>query len=253
MKYIILILFLPIICFSQNAYHFEYDVRLNSLERKAHLNISKESTSFYYEVSEKSSSKNKKSENDGNYEIQVVLGSNKKKERYQIYEQKKDTILNIDYLNDDIIYYYDKLPTQNWVVTTETKKISKYLCNKAELSFRGRNYIAWFTTDINVRYGPWKFINTPGLIMQIYDESKSFFWSINKIETIKQFNELSINNDSEIISLKEFTEKKEKSNLEMVNRSMLRYQERGLELAKTEINRGREKTFEWEIEETKKD
>ena len=63
MKYIILILFLPIICFSQNAYHFEYDVRLNSLERKAHLNISKESTSFYYEVSEKSSSKNKKSEN----------------------------------------------------------------------------------------------------------------------------------------------------------------------------------------------
>ncbi len=252
MKHIILIMFFPIICFSQNTYHFEYDVNLNSLKRKGYLNISTDSTSFYYEVSEKSSNKNKKSESDGNYEIQVVLGSNKIKERYQIYQQKKDTILNIDYLNDKVVYYYDKLPNQKWQITTETKYISKYLCYKAELSFRGRNYTAWFTTDFNVGYGPWKFKNTPGLIMQIYDESKSFFWSINKIETIKDSKEININTEIEIISLKEFIQQKEKSNLEMVKRSMLRYQERGLELAKTEINRGREKIFEWE-EETKKD
>ncbi len=246
MKHIILILFFPAICFSQNSYNFEYDVNLNSLKRKGYLNISKDSTSFYYEVSEKSASKNKKTENDGNYEIQVVLGSNKTKERYQIYSRKTDTLLNIDYLNDDIIYYYDKLPEQNWQITTETKKISKYLCYKATLNFRGRSYTAWFTTDINVRFGPWKFTNTPGLIMQIYDESNSFFWSVNKIGTLNEFNTINFDNDVEIISMQEFTEKKEQSNLEMVNRSMLRYQERGLELAKTEINRGREKTFEWE-------
>jgi GLPGLI family protein len=250
-KIIYFLLICPLLSFSQ-SYVIEYDVNLNSLKRKGHLNIITDSTSFYYEVSEKSSSKNKKSESDGGYGIQMVLGSNKIKERYQIYQQKKDTILNIDYLNDKVVYYNDKLPNQKWHITTETKYISKYLCYKAELSFRGRNYTAWFTTDFNVRYGPWKFKNTPGLIMQIYDESKSFLWSINKIERIKESKELNINNEIEIISLKEFIRQKEKSDLEMINRSMLRFQGRGLELAKTEKNRGRETTFEWEGE-TKED
>jgi GLPGLI family protein len=251
MKNILLLLF-PIICFSQNTYHFEYNVNLNSLKRTGHLNISTDSTSFYYEISKKYSSKNKKSDDDGNYEIQIVLGNNKTKERYQIYQQKNDTILNIDYLNDEIIYYYDKFPNLKWKISKETKYISKYLCYRAELSFRGRNYTAWFTTELNIRYGPWKFSNTPGLIMQIYDESKSFSWSINKIESIKDFKEVSIDKEIKIISLKEFVKQKEKNKEEIINQSMLRYQERGLELAKTEINRGREKTFEWE-EETKED
>lgn len=252
MKKLIIVIFFPIICFSQNTYHFEYDVNLNSLKRKGYLNIKTDSTSFYYEVSEKYSTKKEKKDDDGNYEIKVVLGSNKAKERYQFYQKSSDTIINVDYLDDELIYYYDKIPKLEWKLTNETKKISNYLCYKAELNFRGRNYISWFTTDLNIKYGPWKFSNTPGLIMQIYDESKSFFWSITKIETISNSKEKTLDNEKEIISLKEFIQQKEKNNLEMVNRSMLRYQERGLELAKTEINRGREKTFEWE-EDIKED
>ena len=39
---------------------------------------------------------------------------------------------------------------------------------------------------------------------------------------------------------------KEKSDNELVNQSMLKYEQRGLTLAKNEYIRGREKTFEWE-------
>lgn len=42
-------------------------------------------------------------------------------------------------------------------------------CRKATGYFRGRNYIAWFCSDIPIPYGPWKLGGLPGLIIKAYD------------------------------------------------------------------------------------
>lgn len=44
-----------------------------------------------------------------------------------------------------------------------------YRCKKATTFYRGRRYTAWFTLDIPISDGPYKFWGLPGLILMIYD------------------------------------------------------------------------------------
>ena len=70
----------------------------------------------------------------------------------------------------------------NWKIEKETKKLGKFNCKKATTSFRGRNYTAWFTTEIAVPFGPWKLNGLPGLILEAYDTNKSVYWYFKSVE-----------------------------------------------------------------------
>lgn len=70
--------------------------------------------------------------------------------------------------------YEEAWVPQAWTMLDSTKQILGYTCQKAECNFRGRQYIAWFTTDIPVSDGPWKLNGLPGLIMEAYD-SRHYF------------------------------------------------------------------------------
>ena len=59
-------------------------------------------------------------------------------------------------------------------ISKRQKKIGKYLCNKATINFRGIDYIAWYTKEIPVPYGPWKMRGLNGLILECYDKSKYY-------------------------------------------------------------------------------
>lgn len=70
----------------------------------------------------------------------------------------------------------------NWIITEEKKKIGEYICYKATIkNFRGRNYEAWFTYDIPVPTGPWKFHGLPGLILEVHDDKDLINISFNGI------------------------------------------------------------------------
>jgi GLPGLI family protein len=59
-----------------------------------------------------------------------------------------------------------------WTLSkSETLKIGSYNCNKATADFRGRRYMAWYTEQIPVSAGPWKFNGLPGLILKVEDDS----------------------------------------------------------------------------------
>ena len=78
--------------------------------------------------------------------------------------------------------YMDELKPQAWTIGEDTTRVLNYLCQKAECNFRGRHYIAWFTAEIPVSDGPWKFFGLPGLIMEIYDMGKQYHFTITGIE-----------------------------------------------------------------------
>ncbi len=61
----------------------------------------------------------------------------------------------------------------NWTISTEKKKIGEFQTQKATTHFAGRNWIAWFTTDVPIQDGPYKFSGLPGLIVEIADEKNS--------------------------------------------------------------------------------
>ncbi len=62
----------------------------------------------------------------------------------------------------------DSMSIFNWKIENEFKEIIGYKCQKATVNYRGRNYIAFFTTEIPFQNGPWKFCNLPGLILEVY-------------------------------------------------------------------------------------
>jgi GLPGLI family protein len=82
--------------------------------------------------------------------------------------------------------YEEKIPALNWQITEEKQKVLSYNCLKATTTFRGRSYIAWFTTEIPIPNGPWKFGGLPGLILKLHDTEQNFIFECNGIEQLKK-------------------------------------------------------------------
>ena len=70
-------------------------------------------------------------------------------------------------------YLYEEVqPHINWNYTDDTLSICGYLCHRATCSFRGRNWVVWFSKDIPLIYGPWKLMGLPGLILKAEDTER---------------------------------------------------------------------------------
>lgn len=79
-------------------------------------------------------------------------------------------------------YKYDNEINLKWHLTNENKNIEGYSVQKATTNYGGRNWIAWFATDLPFPYGPYVFYGLPGLILEIYDDKENyhFFFVGNK-------------------------------------------------------------------------
>jgi GLPGLI family protein len=86
------------------------------------------------------------------------------------------------YMYQSNCFYIENIPEQTWQLHDDTTTIKEHLCQKATCEFRGRHYIAWFTSDIPINQGPWKFNGLPGLIMRIYDSDYLFMFECIGIE-----------------------------------------------------------------------
>jgi len=235
--------------FAQNI-KVEYKTKLKTLERNGFLHIFSEKTPFYYEraVSNlQTIESSKKSIKADSNSLVYTISPNNSEKWYQIYSIKKDTILNIDYIGDKQVVYFDVFTSPEWTLTEDEKKISGYNCIKAYTYFRGRNYTAWFTYDIPVSFGPWKFSGLPGLILEIYDDEKKFTWLATRIIPdipISEFNP-DLKNKKRV-SFKEFIKLKEIDNQEEINKFMLRFSSSNTIILDQKWNRGRELKYDWE-------
>ncbi|MBR9914941.1 MAG: GLPGLI family protein [Algicola sp.] len=75
----------------------------------------------------------------------------------------------------DGLYVAEKLPKINWELMNETKLFGKITARKANGTYRGREYTAWYTMDIPLPFGPWKLHGLPGLILEAYDQDKEIY------------------------------------------------------------------------------
>ncbi|MDY3315891.1 GLPGLI family protein [Riemerella anatipestifer] len=91
--------------------------------------------------------------------------------------KKQDNIIFYEKLGNIFVGYDDNLKF-DWKILNEFKIIDDYKCQKAILTFRGRDYIAWFSNDIPINDGPYKFRGLPGLIFEIQDTKDNFFFNL---------------------------------------------------------------------------
>lgn len=116
-------------------------------------------------------------ENKNNVYI-ITKATNKYGFRYY-FNFKKDSLYSRDI---GFSYVKETIPKIKWNITKETKKIGSYLCFKASANYRGRNYTAWYTPKIPLKYGPWKLQGLPGLILEAYDTTKEVYFYFKNIK-----------------------------------------------------------------------
>ncbi|MUP44743.1 GLPGLI family protein [Gramella sp. BOM4] len=100
-------------------------------------------------------------------------------------DHENEEIWFIEKIFKDKVKYREKLESQNWTITTETKEIAGYTANKASCKYRGRNYTAWFTPQIPIAEGPYKFYGLPGLIVEIYDDPQDYHFQLKGFQQLE--------------------------------------------------------------------
>ncbi len=98
----------------------------------------------------------------------------------------KGNITVTDGLSMQDYIYEDELNAQQWEINDSTKTILDYPCQMAVCDFRGREWTAWFTTDIPISDGPWKFSGLPGLIMEAYDKGNQYVFTIVGLQKVAE-------------------------------------------------------------------
>lgn len=81
-----------------------------------------------------------------------------------------------------VLMYEENMPFFNWTIHPEKLEILSYKCQRATMTFRGREYEAWFTLEIPFSEGPWKFGGLPGLILQLQDNEQHYIFECTGIK-----------------------------------------------------------------------
>ena len=96
----------------------------------------------------------------------------------------KKRISVTDQLVNSFYRYNDTLILPVWTIDADTLNILSQKCQRATTTFRGRNYIAWFTPSIPFRMGPWLLGGLPGLILKAEDDKNQFYFECIELNTI---------------------------------------------------------------------
>lgn len=241
-----------------NQYQIEYTVNFNNyvpISKKGILiPYLKENKSNYYEMPFDEDNASKDDADDSEINETIVVGKkNVIKRNFTNLNTNKLSSTETITFDNSLYLVTEALPKLDWDLNhPDTLKIGTYMCNKATTSFRGRNYIAWYTNDIPITFGPWKFHGLPGLILDMYDQTHKYEWIVTKI-TKKTINEKILNQDKHDVNigLKAFVALREEvfnKKMNNLKNNLKSRQGRGTTVGFTDHSKrqGRELVFEWE-------
>lgn len=186
----IIVLFLLIsgVLFSQNQrFVYEYSFKLDTLNQDntnkemMNLDITKDGSYFYSALLIARDSLFKAEFKKGKISNSISIDFRK------IKQTKANFRVSKTYTGLETVYHTSlnasnvavkELTKMNWTIFPETKNIEGFKAQKATTQFGGRSWIAWFTNDIQIPDGPYKFCGLPGLILNIEDEEKTHIFKL---------------------------------------------------------------------------
>lgn len=89
------------------------------------------------------------------------------------------------------LYFYDRIglahyryeePALTWAITPTTATVAGYACQRATASYGGRQWEAWFTREVPVSEGPYKFSGLPGLIVKVGDTRQHYVFELASLK-----------------------------------------------------------------------
>ena len=192
-KITIIALFLAQLSMAQTS-RFVYQVTMksdstdkaNATIETARLDISPEKSLFYGEGRIKRDSVMQRMRETRNFDRNAMQNLRSSID----YIVEKDLIKNITYFKTRLgrdQYTYEEDRKMDWKILPETVKIGEYEAQKAETTFAGRKWYAWFTQDIPFQDGPYKFKGLPGLIIKVEDANGDYSFDLQQSKKITEF------------------------------------------------------------------
>ncbi len=228
-------------CGIQVEYEIYYNTeRPNTKNGTLYIDKSNQKSLFIYGKKEEKSFEQSLDEDT---KFNVTLGGARK---YNYTDFVADSLYSIDKPQNDKVIVVEKIPELKWTLLPETKKLNDFLLKKAKMNFRGRKYTAWYLEDYPLKFGPWKFNGLPGLIVEIYDETKRYHWIVKTITNCenKIIDLFSLFVRLKEIDLVEYVNLRYNSANKLLNKARL---PRGSRVKSSKIPRnGIEIEFEWE-------
>lgn len=211
-----ILLFFGLMVSAQNSrmiyqYQFRPDsTKIDSLKTEwMYLDISKKGSKYYSKSTFDSDSivqeSIKKQMALGMKSISVSRQSNGGEIKYEVEKSYPDfQVFLTETLGNDT-YKVAEDRKLLWKIQPKKKKIGEFQAQKATTQFAGRNWEAWFTAEIPLQDGPYKFSGLPGLIVSIADQTGSHHMELKGIKKIKEVKTEEINTQGKDIP---FTKKK---------------------------------------------
>lgn len=160
--------------------------KANATIETARLDISPEKSLFYGEGRIKRDSVMQRMRETRNFDRNAMQNLRSSID----YIVEKDLIKNITYFKTRLgrdLYTYEEDRKMDWKILPETVKIGEYEAQKAETTFAGRKWYAWFTQDIPFQDGPYKFKGLPGLIIKVEDAKGDYSFDLQQSKKITEF------------------------------------------------------------------
>ena len=160
--------------------------KANATIETARLDISPEKSLFYGEGRIKRDSVMQRMRETRNFDRNAMQNLRSSID----YIVEKDLIKNITYFKTRLgrdQYTYEEDRKMDWKILPETVKIGEYEAQKAETTFAGRKWYAWFTQDIPFQDGPYKFKGLPGLIVKVEDAKGDYSFDLQQSKKITEF------------------------------------------------------------------
>jgi GLPGLI family protein len=188
MKACVFCFFLPVFLFCQsNRFVYEYksikDINKIKDTTKSimYLDVYKEGSVFY----DIQNYKNDSIASLQGYKLSLFVD--------RVYKEYPQKVFLITSINNDF-YSVSDVKNLNWNISSEKKEINKINAQKATVNFGGRVWEAWFSTDIPLSDGPYKFHGLPGLIIKITDSTLTHTFQLISTQKIKGTLSKKINN-----------------------------------------------------------
>lgn len=121
---------------------------------------------------------------------------------------------NIQYFENVamVLLSYNEPLVKNWKLINQSTTINTFNCKKAEINFKGRNWVAWYSEEIPFPYGPYKFSGLPGLIIRIFDDNGDY-----EFELVNSLSSSQMNNRYLNINKNRYTKATETTQKELEN------------------------------------
>lgn len=134
---------------------------------------------------------------------------------------------------------------------SDVDTLGKHICHKATATYRGTTLVAYYTNDIPVPAGPYKFGGLPGLIVMLYNEGVNpHYWLLKEIE-YPYTGEIPVNekymNALPKLSLESYIKKEDLENEERMRMMMSKMPLiEGVTVERKKVRGSVEQVYEWE-------